>query len=52
MYKRQEIDRDVTDTAAAAGLFAPKKIDFVSKRLKNYKYNSQIGFMFQLGSVQ
>ena len=47
-----EIDRDVTDTAAAVGLFAPKKIDFVSKRLKNYKYNSQIGFMFQLGSVQ
>ena len=47
-----EIDRKVTDDAAAVGLFAPKKIDFVSKRLKNYQYNSQVGFLFQLGSVK
>ena len=36
-----EIDKAVTDSAAAAALFTPKHLDFVSKRVGNFQFNSQ-----------
>ncbi len=40
-----EVDRGVIDKAAAVALFTPKHIDFTSKRLGNFKFNSQFYFM-------
>jgi peptide/nickel transport system substrate-binding protein len=40
-----EIDKAVTDKAPAAGLFTPKHLDFVSKRLGNFQFNSQYYWM-------
>jgi peptide/nickel transport system substrate-binding protein len=40
-----EIDKAVTDKAPAAALFTPKHLDFVSKRLGNFQFNSQYYFM-------
>jgi len=40
-----EIDKAVTDKAAAAGLFTPKHLDFVSKRVGNFQFNSQYYWM-------
>ena len=34
-----EVDKEVTDKAPAVGLFTPKQLDFVSKRLGNFKFN-------------
>jgi peptide/nickel transport system substrate-binding protein len=36
-----EIDRAVMEKAPAVPLFTPKRVDFVSKRLGNYKFNAQ-----------
>ena len=40
-----EIDKAITDKAPMAALFTPKHLDFVSKRLGNFKFNSQYFFM-------
>jgi peptide/nickel transport system substrate-binding protein len=40
-----EIDKAVTDKAPAAGLFTPKHLDFVSKRVGNFQFNSQYYWM-------
>ena len=40
-----EIDKQVTDNAAAAALFTPKHLDFVSKRLGNFQFNYQYYWM-------
>jgi peptide/nickel transport system substrate-binding protein len=40
-----EIDKQVTDKSAAAALFTPKHLDFVSKRLGNFQFNSQYYWM-------
>ena len=40
-----EIDKAVTDKAPAAALFTPKHLDFVSKRVGNFQFNSQFYFM-------
>jgi peptide/nickel transport system substrate-binding protein len=47
-----EIDRMVTDKAPAAALFTPKHIDFVSKRLGNFQFNSQFYWMVTQSWVQ
>ena len=47
-----EIDRAVTDKAPAAGLFTPKHIDFVSKRVGNFQFNSQYYWMVSQSWVQ
>jgi len=47
-----EIDREVTDKAPAAGLFTPKHIDFVSKRVGNFQFNSQFYWMVSQSWVQ
>ncbi|HEX6094517.1 MAG TPA: ABC transporter substrate-binding protein, partial [Dongiaceae bacterium] len=36
-----EIDRAVMEKSPAVPLFTPKRVDFVSKRLGNYKFNAQ-----------
>jgi len=40
-----EIDKAVVDAAAAVPLFTPKHVDFVSKRLGNFQFNSQYYWM-------
>ncbi|MFT3987780.1 ABC transporter substrate-binding protein [Aestuariivirga sp.] len=40
-----EIDKAVVDSAAAVPLFTPKHVDFVSKRLGNFQFNSQYYWM-------
>jgi peptide/nickel transport system substrate-binding protein len=40
-----EIDRAVTDKAPAAAMFTPKHVDFVSKRVGNFQFNSQFYWM-------
>ena len=40
------IDRKVTDMSAAAVLFNPKQLDFVSRRLGNYVFGGQFYFNF------
>jgi peptide/nickel transport system substrate-binding protein len=40
-----EIDKAVTDKAPMAALFTPKHVDFVSKRLGNFQFNSQFYWM-------
>lgn len=47
-----EIDKAVTDQAPAAALFTPKHLDFVSKRLGNFQFNSQYYFMVTQAWVQ
>ena len=46
------IDKLVTDSAPAAALFTPKHLDFVSKRLGNFQFNSQYYFMVTQAWVQ
>jgi peptide/nickel transport system substrate-binding protein len=38
------IDKEVTDASPAAGLFTPKHLDFTSKRLGNFQFNSEFYF--------
>jgi peptide/nickel transport system substrate-binding protein len=40
-----EIDKAVVDKAPAVPLFTPKHIDFVSKRLGNFQFNSEFYWM-------
>ncbi len=47
-----EVDKAVTDASAAAGLFTPKHIDFVSKRLGNFQFNAQFYWMVSQSWVQ
>lgn len=47
-----EIDRDVTDAGASAVLFTPKHLDFVSKRVGNFQFNSQYYWMVTQAWVQ
>ena len=47
-----EIDKAVTDSAAAAALFTPKHLDFVSKRLGNFQFNYQYYWMVTQSWVQ
>nr|WP_314088487.1 ABC transporter substrate-binding protein [uncultured Shinella sp.] len=47
-----EIDREVTDQAPAVGLFTPKRLDFVSKRLGNFQFNRQFNWMITQSWVQ
>ena len=47
-----DIDKAVTDQAPAAALFTPKHLDFVSKRLGNFQFNSQFYFMVSQAWVQ
>ncbi len=47
-----EIDKSVTDAAPMAALFTPKRIDFVSKRLGNFQFNSQFYWMVTQSWVQ
>ncbi len=39
-----EIDKAVTDASPAAGMFTPKHLDFTSKRLGNFQFNSEFYF--------
>ncbi|GAA1723197.1 ABC transporter substrate-binding protein [Fodinicola feengrottensis] len=39
------VDRTVTDQAPWISMFAPKTLGFVSKRLGNYTYSAQFGFL-------
>jgi peptide/nickel transport system substrate-binding protein len=47
-----DIDRMVTDQAPMAALFTPKRIDFVSKRVGNFQFNSQFYWMVSQSWVQ
>ena len=47
-----EVDKAVTDDSAAAALFTPKHLDFVSKRLGNFQFNSQYYWMVTQSWVQ
>lgn len=47
-----EIDKEVTDKAAAVALFTPKHIDFVSKRLGNFEFNAQFYWIVTQSWVQ
>lgn len=47
-----EVDKAVTDSAAAAALFTPKHVDFVSKRVGNFQFNSQFYWMVSQSWVQ
>ena len=47
-----EVDKEVTDKAAAAALFTPKHVDFVSKRVGNFQFNSQFYWMVSQSWVQ
>ena len=47
-----EVDKAVTDNAAAAALFTPQHLDFVSKRLGNFQFNSEFYFMVTQAWVQ
>jgi peptide/nickel transport system substrate-binding protein len=47
-----EIDKAVTDDSPAAALFTPKHLDFVSKRLGNFQFNSQFYWMVTQSWVQ
>jgi peptide/nickel transport system substrate-binding protein len=46
------IDKAVTDQAPMAALFTPKHIDFVSKRVGNFQFNSQFYWMVSQSWVQ
>jgi peptide/nickel transport system substrate-binding protein len=47
-----EVDKAITDDAPAAALFTPKHLDFVSKRLGNFQFNSQFYWMVTQSWVQ
>jgi peptide/nickel transport system substrate-binding protein len=47
-----EIDKAVTDQSPAAALFTPKHLDFVSKRVGNFQFNSQFYWMITQSWVQ
>lgn len=47
-----EIDRDVIDQAPIAPLFTPKRIDFVSQRLRNFVFSPQLYWRMSLAWVQ
>ena len=47
-----EVDKAVTDKAPMAALFTPKRIDFVSKRVGNFQFNSQFYWMVSQSWVQ
>ena len=47
-----EIDKQITDKAPAVGLFTPKRLDFVSKRVGNFKFNRQFNWMITQSWVQ
>jgi peptide/nickel transport system substrate-binding protein len=47
-----EVDKAVTDAAPMAALFTPKHIDFVSKRVGNFQFNSQFYWMISQSWVQ
>ena len=47
-----EIDKAITDKAPMAALFTPKHLDFVSKRLGNFQFNSQYYWMITQAWVQ
>ncbi len=47
-----EVDQQVTDKAPAAALFTPKHVDFVSKRVGNFQFNSQFYWMVSQSWVQ
>ena len=47
-----EIDKAITDKAPMAALFTPKHLDFVSKRLGNFQFNSQYYWMITQSWVQ
>ena len=47
-----EVDKEVTDKAPMAALFTPKHIDFVSKRVGNFQFNSQFYWMISQSWVQ
>ncbi|WP_214471009.1 ABC transporter substrate-binding protein [Mesorhizobium sp. dw_380] len=47
-----EVDKQVTDKAPAVGLFTPKRLDFVSKRVGNFKFNRQFNWMITQSWVQ
>ena len=47
-----EVDKAVTDKAPMAALFTPKHVDFVSKRVGNFQFNSQFYWMITQSWVQ
>ena len=49
-----EIDKETTDAAPWVSLFVANRLDFVSKRVGNYKFNpaSTGGFMIQQAWVK
>jgi len=47
-----EVDKEVTDAAPMAAMFTPKHVDFVSKRLGNFQFNSQFYWMVSQSWVQ
>ena len=47
-----EVDKEVTDKAPMAALFTPKHVDFVSKRVGNFQFNSQFYWMINQSWVQ
>jgi peptide/nickel transport system substrate-binding protein len=50
--KWAQIDKDVTDAAAAAVLFTPKHVDFISKRVGNFMFNGQYYWVITQSWVQ
>ena len=50
--KWAQIDKDVTDAAAAAVLFTPKHVDFISKRVGNFMFNGQYYWVVTQSWVQ
>jgi peptide/nickel transport system substrate-binding protein len=47
-----QVDKKVTDASAAAVLFSPKNIDFVSKRVGNFTFSAQYYFLVDQAWVQ
>ncbi len=47
-----EVDKAVTDQSPAAALFTPKHLDFISKRVGNFQFNSQFYWMVTQSWVQ
>ncbi|WP_244614934.1 ABC transporter substrate-binding protein [Pukyongiella litopenaei] len=47
-----EVDRDVTDAAPAAVLFTPKRVDFVSSRVKNFMFSPQFYWIINQSWVE
>jgi peptide/nickel transport system substrate-binding protein len=47
-----KIDKQVTDASAAAVLFNPKSIDFISKRVGNFTFSDQYYFLVDQAWVQ